>query len=439
MTTPSDELHGSITAPTHVRQRVLGFLCVMSFILYLDRICISQAARRMEDELGISHTSMGFVFGSFTLAYGLFQVPVGHWGDRRGSRKVLTGAVWIWSLLTMITGLSNGLILLLIVRFLFGAGEAGALPNAIKSVERWFPAHARGRAMGIVLMAALLGGAVSPVVAEGLIQHFGWRLTFVALGVPGILWGCWFYWWYCDDPAEHPAVNESERCYIALGRGARTHANEHPSIPWKKVLSAANVWLMGAISTCCAFTTYLFFFWYSTYLQEGRSLSSELSSQLASIVLISGAVGSFCGGYLSDWLVRLTGERKWSRRLLTVPALTSAAGGMVLSIQFDDPWLAALCAAWACLAIHLSLPSGWNVVAEISGPHVGALWGLLNAMGVAGAYFSPIFLGGLVDYLSDLGYVGRARWDPAFYVYASLLLTGAFAWLLVNPEKSIVD
>src|SRR6185369_2989640 len=99
MTTPSDETQDAAAAPTRVRQRVLGFLCVMSFILYLDRICISQAAARMEEDLGISHTEMGFVLGSFTLAYGLFQVPVGHWGDRYGSRKVLTGSVWIWSLL----------------------------------------------------------------------------------------------------------------------------------------------------------------------------------------------------------------------------------------------------------------------------------------------------------------------------------------------------
>jgi MFS family permease len=438
MTTTSDEAEKA-TAPTHARHCVLGLLCVMSFILYLDRICISQAATRMEEDLDLSHTAMGFVFGSFTLAYGLFQVPTGHWGDRYGSRTVLAGIVAIWSLLTMITGLSNGLVMLLIVRFLFGAGEAGALPNAIKSVERWFPAGARGRAMGIVLMAALLGGAVSPVVAEELIRRIGWRWAFVALGVPGILWGACFYWWYRDDPAEHNAVNEAERQFIDVGRGARAQASDHPSIPWSRVLTAANVWLMGVISTCCAFTTYLFFFWYSTYLQEGRSLSSELASQMASVVLISGAVGSFCGGYLGDWLVRLTGERKWSRRLLTAPALASAAGGMVLGIHLDDPWLAGLCTAWACLAIHLALPSGWSVVAEISGPHVGALWGLLNAMGVVGAYLSPIFLGGLVDYLRDLGRVGRERWDPAFYVYAGLLLTGALAWLFVNPEKSVVE
>src|SRR5215213_5786893 len=78
-----------------------------------------------------------------------------------------------------------------------------------------------------------------------------------------------------------------------------THADEHPSIPWAKVLSAANVWLMGGIGTCCAATTYLFFSWYSTYLQNGRSLSPEFSSRLAAVVLFSGAVGSFIGGHLN--------------------------------------------------------------------------------------------------------------------------------------------
>jgi MFS family permease len=439
MTTPGDEPLPLAGPRSHARHRVLGLMCAMSFILYLDRICISQAAKRMEDDLDISHTAFGFVFGSFTLAYGLFQVPTGHWGDRHGSRKVLPGLVWAWSLFTMLTGLANGLVMLLVVRFLFGAGEAGALPNAVRSLERWFPSHARGPAMGTVLMAALLGGAVSPVVAEQLIQLVGWRWAFVALGVPGILWGAWFYWWYRDDPAAHPAVNESERRFIALGRVENAHRDSHPNIPWKKVLTSLNVWLMGSISTCCAFTTYLFFSWYSTYLQKGRSLTPEFSSRLASLVLFSGAVGSFCGGYLSDWLVRLTGERKWSRRLLTVPVLASAAGGMVLSVHFDGPWPAALCAAWACLAIHLALPSGWNVVTEISGPHVGAIWGLLNAMGVVGAYLSPIFMGVVVDHFARLGYVGRAQWDPAFYVYAALLLTGAAAWGFVDPNTSVVE
>ena len=93
MTDPGERPGESASAPTRVRLLVLALLCVMSFILYLDRICISQAAARMEEDLRISHTAMGFVFGSFTLAYGLFQVPTGSWGDRYGARRVLTAAV----------------------------------------------------------------------------------------------------------------------------------------------------------------------------------------------------------------------------------------------------------------------------------------------------------------------------------------------------------
>lgn len=424
---------------THVRYRVLGFLCVMSFILYLDRICIMQAVTLIEEDMGIEHTDMGYVLGAFTLAYGLFEVPIGHWGDRYGSRLVLAAIVAIWSVLTMITGMATGLIMLIVVRFLFGAGQAGAFPNAIKSVQRWFPAERRGPALGIMLMSALIGGAVAPLVAEGLIRLCGWRWAFVALGTPGILWGACFYWWYRDDPGQHRSVNEAERHLISAGRAAAAHGHEHPAIPWGKVLTSANIWLMGGIGTCCAFTTYLFFSWYSTYLQLGRRLDSGFASGLASMVLISGAIGSFSGGHLSDMLVRLTGERKWSRRLLATPALAAAAGCMICSIQFDDPWLAAIFASGACYAVHVTLPAGWCVVTEISGPHVGALWGLLNSLGVPGAIASQLFLGRFVDHLHELGYYGRQQWDPAFYVYAVLLLIGAVAWLFIDPEKRIAD
>src|SRR5438876_2816702 len=148
---PFSELSAQATL---VRYRVLGWLCSLSFILYIDRLCISKAAPDIEKELGITHTEMGFVFGAFTVAYGLFEVPTGRWGDRFGSRGVLTRIVIWWSAFTMLTGcvwpfrlesgyslrlpwtdvpapvLFDSFLLLLLIRFLFGAGEAGALPNA---------------------------------------------------------------------------------------------------------------------------------------------------------------------------------------------------------------------------------------------------------------------------------------------------------------------
>jgi ACS family glucarate transporter-like MFS transporter len=196
--------------PTRVRYQVLGMLCLLSFILYLDRICISQAAPAIEKDLGISHWAMGFVLGAFTLAYGLFEVPTGHWGDRYGSRGVLTRIVLWWSAFTMLTGAAHWFVMMLVVRFLFGAGEAGAFPNAARVVARWFPAGARGPAQGIVITSALVGGALSPVITEVLIQNLGWRWSFAVLGVPGVLWAVVFYVWYRDDPAQHGGVNALE-------------------------------------------------------------------------------------------------------------------------------------------------------------------------------------------------------------------------------------
>lgn len=178
---------------SRVRYGVLGLLCLLSFILYLDRICIGQAVSAIEKELGISHTAMGFVLGAFTIAYGLFEIPTGHWGDRYGSRRVLTRIVLWWSAFTVLTGVATGLVMLIVVRFLFGAGEAGALPNAARVVARWFPAGARGPAQGLVVTSALVGGAASPIMAEYLIQSLGWRWSFVVLGLPGVLWAAAFY------------------------------------------------------------------------------------------------------------------------------------------------------------------------------------------------------------------------------------------------------
>jgi sugar phosphate permease len=445
MTTPANEFESrdskralSLEAPTHIRYHVMGFLCLMAFLLYLTRIGIAQAAPRIKTDLGLDYAETGYFLGAFTLAYGLFQVATGHLGDRLGSRKVLTYAVCLFSLGTLLTGLASGLIMLIAVRFLFGTGSAGAWPNAVKLVTRWFPAQARGPALGMMLMGALIGAGVAPLIMEGLIEKADWRLAFVVLGVPGLLWGAWFYLWFRDDPAEHPAVNEAEHRYIAQGQEKRTSADDHPAIPWAMVLARANVWLLGTISSCTAFTTYLFFSWYPTYLEKGRNLPPGFASRLASFVLIGGAVGSFCGGHLSEWLVRRTGERKWSRRLLGVLSLLSAALAMAVSIHFDEPWLAAGCAAWACLAVHLQLPACWSVVTEVSGPHVGAIWGLINTMGVPGAIGSQLFLGYFVDHLDKLGYVGREQWDPAYHVYAGFLLIGAGCWFFVNPDKRVV-
>ena len=125
--------------PTRVRYGVLAFLAAMTFILYLDRSCINQAAPIIKQELGLSETQKGIIFSAFTLAYAVFEIPAGRWGDRYGSRRILTRIVIWWSVFTALTGAAWGFGSLVAIRFLFGAGEAGALPNSVRVLREWFP------------------------------------------------------------------------------------------------------------------------------------------------------------------------------------------------------------------------------------------------------------------------------------------------------------
>ena len=142
--------------PTRVRYGVLAFLCTLALLLYIDRVCIGQAADSIQKEFGLSKGQMGWIFNAFTLAYCLFEVPTGHWGDRYGSRGVIARiAIW-WSIFTALTGAAFGFGSLLAIRFLFGRGEAGAYPNTARIVTRWFPTHGRGFARGAITFVSLI-------------------------------------------------------------------------------------------------------------------------------------------------------------------------------------------------------------------------------------------------------------------------------------------
>jgi MFS family permease len=441
-----------------VRYGVLAFLCALSFVLYIDRICISKAAPRMQADLHLSRTVMGFVFGAFTVAYGLFEVPTGHWGDRYGSRRVLLRIVLWWSAFTVLTGLAfsaglithyqlyvpwldlaltDGLVYLLLVRFLFGAGEAGALPNAARVTARWFPPRSRGRAQGLVNSATLVGGACTPVVAGYLIHAVGWRWSFVLFGGLGVLWAAAFALWYHDDPAQHPRVNEAERRLIH--GGAPAVAAPHTVVPWGRVLTSANVWLLGGIITCTAFVSYLYLFWYPTYLEKGRGVDPITSGWLSSAVLAGGAIGAMLGGYLVDWLARRTGERLWSRRLSGAGALGLAAVLLTAGVRCESPVATALLTGLASLCASSMLPCWWGAVTDISGKHLGALFGLMNSLGVPGATASQLFFGWFPDWRERHQHTGRDQWDPAFYVCAAALLLGATGWLFVDASRSVVE
>ena len=414
---------------------VLGLICSLSFVLYLDRVCMSQALEPIRLEMGLTYKQMSYVLIAFTLAYGLAEMPVGYWGDRIGAKRVLIRIVICWSLFTVLTAGCWNLATLLLVRFCFGIGEAGAYPNVARVIERWFPIAEKGRVQGFFMTCAMLGGAVAPIVAALLISWFNWRVVFLVFGALGVVWVVVFRRLFRDDPATHPSVNAMELMRIEAGK-ARAGLTP-PGVPWRSAFANRTLWLLALIMICGAFNGYLYSSWYSTYLQKGRGVGQQEAGALASMVLLFGAAGMLASGFLVDILTRRVPGHPRSRTLLGFLAFTIGAVLTGLSIVVDSPRLAALCLALSCLAIYSQQSSWWSSLTEISGPFTGTFFGMANGLGVFGAMASTYFVGAYADHRGELGFTEREQWDGIFYGFIGVQMVAALAWLGVDSRKWI--
>lgn len=412
--------------PTRTRFVLVAWLCGLSAILYLDRICWSQAADPIQKEFDLSYKQLSYISMAFSLAYGLFEIPTGRLGDRFGSRSTLVRIVVWWSVFTAMTGAAAGFVSLVAIRFLFGAGEAGAFPNAARVVARWFPLGERGRVQGLMLGSAQLGAVAAPAGAAVLIVLFGWRWTFLVYGSVGIVWAVGFWWWFRDDPADHPGVNAGE---LSIIRAAGPPIPlQHRRIPWAAVFANRGILALSGVMICGSFYTYFFYTWFPKYLIAARGYDNLESGTIASMVQVGAATGMIVGGWLADRIPRWSADVVRLRRHLCAACYLNAAGCLYLGIHSDGGTaLTVLCGASIGI-MHVTLPNWWSVAIPQAGRHVGALFGLMNGVGVVGAMSSQYFAGAFADWQAERGLNGREQWDPMFDVYVGVLILGAMAW-----------
>ena len=412
-------------APTRARHRVVGFMLALVGVAYLDRVCIATAAPAMRAELGLSDGQMGLVFSAFTFAYALFEMPSGWMADRFGARVTLTRIVVWWSVMTAATGLALGFASLLVIRLLFGLGEAGAFPSMARVYARWLPRAERGRMFGLAIMTGAFAGAATQPLVVALLGVTSWRHAFAVFGVVGLGWALAWWRWFRDDPNQHPAANDAERRLISAG-GAETRARD--ALPWRRLLRNRTLLALCTMYAGAIYGWYFYLTWLPTYLLRARGFDLTQVGWLAALPLIAIGVGVLVGGWASDVLARHVGAGA-ARRAPGLVGLPLAALAIVGALTTVVPLRAAFLLAAAAGLAALGVAPAWAVCLEIGGVHAGVVSGAMNTFGNLGGALSPVVVGFALERWHS--------WEAPLWSVAAGYAAAAVAWLAIDPTHSI--
>jgi MFS family permease len=394
----------------------------LAAVTYLDRVCISIAAPAIMRDLRLTAIQMGYVFSAFTFAYGLFEIPTAWWADRVGSRRVLTRIVLWWSAFTMATAAAFNYAVLLVVRFLFGLGEAGAWPNAARVFARWIPEQERGRVQGLFFAAAHLSGGVTPLLVAYLMTMLPWRAVFPIVGCTGLVWALCWHWWFRDEPRDHPSVGIRERNLI---ESTRRLAEEHGG-------SFAQVFRTPSLLPLCTqyfANTYGFYFfitWLPTYLLKSRGMAHAELAIFAGMPLLLSVVADITGGMTTDALSRRFGLRV-GRCGVGSAGYFFAAIAMVSGTLVKNPEAAGFLIALGGAASMFTLAPAWATAIELGGSNAAVLSAAMNTSGQVGGVLSPIVLAYIVDRLGN--------WNLPLHILSGLYFIAAISWVIIQPER----
>jgi MFS transporter, ACS family, glucarate transporter len=394
------------------RYGVLFLLLTLAIVTFLDRIAIASAGPRVQQELHISPEMWGWILGAFVLSYALFEIPTGALGDRLGHHKVLTRIVVWWSAFTCLTGAAFSFPQLLITRFLFGMGEAGAYPNISGVLGHWFPVKERARTQGYIWAASRFGGALAPLLVVPLQVHIGWRWTFVLFSVAGLMWATVWRRFY-RDPAPHPD----------------TETPLHVGVPWRELLGRGQLWIIVAMYFCQAFGSWFYFGWFPVYLVKGAGFSESQMGIFAALPFLMGAAGNLAGGFLCDYLAARFGL-KMGRRLVGSISLAVSALLLMEMTMTRNHTVIVLSSSLGFGTADLMLPAAWAVCLDIGGARAGLITAIMNTAGQLGGFVCSVVFGYAV--------AATGSYNTPVWGVAVLVIIAAVLFTRIDPTRQLV-
>jgi ACS family glucarate transporter-like MFS transporter len=415
-----------------MRRLLVFWLFILSAVAFLDRTNVSIAGSAIRDELKIDNLHLGWIFSAFLLGYAAFQVVGGWLACRFGPRRVLAAGVLWWGVFSALTTvanprLSHALLLLFLIRFSLGAGEAVVYPASNQFVAEWIPTAERGWANGWIFAGVGAGAGLSIPVLTWIVTEYGWRASFWFCALLGLVAGVVWYMLARDTPEQHPHVSPEELKLIQATRFAiRAGAGDGP-LSWRAALCNRNVAALTFSYFTFGYVAWIFFSWFFIYMAQVRGLDLKANAFVSMIPFLAMTVCCLGGGVVSDGLTRRFGLRR-GRCGIAVVSLGLTAALLIAGSSARGPYTASLILAGGAGALYLSQSSFWAVSADIAGARSGVVSGVMNM----GCQIGGAVTASLTPYLAS-----RFGWNSAFVVAAVLAATGGVLWFFVDPARSL--
>ena len=409
------------------RSWILVMLIFLGVVTFLDRINITVAGSAIMKDLNLTPDQWGWILSAFILSYGLMQIPMGAMGDKRGHRSTLALIVLWWSAFTAFTGMAGGFVSLILIRFMFGIGEAGSSPCSTGVISRWFPKKEVGKAQGFIWAASRMGGALTPFIVLPVITYLGWRAAFYILGAVGVIWSVVWYLFYRNQPKEMRGISLEE-----IEEAPVTHmqvSTQKVSIPWKSLLGSKQFWLILSMYFFYAFGSWFFFSWFPTFMELGRGFEKNELTYAIAIPFVMSMIGNISGGYLTDKLSAKYGL-KVGRKALGSSSLIVSAVFMFLAAFIPGKMQVFIFLSLAFGIIDLMLPSAWALCIDLGKKYSGAVSGAMNTAGNLGGFVCSLIFGYVVS--------ATGNYNLPLYIIALMLVISAVIFLFIDPTKQLI-
>jgi MFS family permease len=375
-----------------------GFLAVLFLVStsqFFDRNVIAVLLEPIKHEFTVSDTMLGLLGGlCFALFYAVAGMPVARWADRGNRRTIITLALTLWSIMTMLCGLAQSFWQLALARVGVGVGESGGIPPSQSLIADYFPPERRATAIAIFLGGAIAGNVLGLSLGGNIAAAYGWRTAFLLAGAPGLALAL-----IVRLTLAEPRL---ELIGTSMSRAAERVADTISRLRMKRSFVAA---LTGAIL--------YYLFAYGALIFVPSFLTRVIHAPLAKVSTIYGLVsaagslvGLVPGGWLADRLARR--DVRW---LSWLPALAFLVGSPIYLIAFTLNDVSSFMVFMFAGMVTLSagLPSVFSTVHAICGTarRATAIAIVLFSASLIGGGLGPVLSGAISDQLSvRYGYHG---------------------------------